>query len=192
MTATSMPSTASPFRSAPVPLVESRETVVGMEVCAAQTDAEGYIIFSVAATTFAVAVTEVREVIRAVRLELLPGATTYGRRLGLVDVRGRTIPVVDLRVDIDESGDVLLPVYRRNIGLVVDRVPSVQTRQDLVPEHDDVPNVLPSYARAVLRPSRGGAPVLLIAMPDALEIEADAARDDEQRLGRHIIDSLPR
>ena len=166
MTATSMPSTASPFRSAPVPLVESRETVVGMEVCAAQTDAEGYIIFSVAATTFAVAVTEVREVIRAVRLELLPGATTYGRRLGLVDVRGRTIPVVDLRVDIDESGDV--------------------------PEHDDVPNVLPSYARAVLRPSGGGAPVLLIAMPDALEIEADAARDDEQRLGRHIIDSLPR
>jgi chemotaxis signal transduction protein len=155
----------------------------------AGTDADGYVLFAVGSTTFAVAVGEVREVIRAARLELLPGTAPYGRGLALVDVRGRSIPVVDLRESQDAPGDVLLPVYRHHVGLVVDRVLAVRTPRDLGPEHDDVPGALPSYARGVLRPVDGGAPVLLIAMPDAAEIEADAARVDEPRLGHDVLGS---
>lgn len=155
----------------------------------ARTDADGYVLFGVGSTTFAVAVGEVREVIRAARLELLPGAAPYGRGLALVDVRGRSIPVVDLRESQDAPGDVLLPVYRHHVGLVVDRVLAVRTPRDLAPEHDDVPGALPSYARGVLRPVDGGAPVLLIAMPDAAEIEADVARVAEPRLGHDVLGS---
>jgi chemotaxis signal transduction protein len=141
----------------------------------ASVDPDGYVVFAAGETTFAVAVSEVHEVIRAARLELLVGAPSYGRRLALVDVRGRSIPVVDLRESDDAPGDVLLPVFRHSVGLVVDRVLAVRTPRELVPEHDEVPDALPFYARGLLRPVEGGAPVVLIALPDAAELEAERA-----------------
>jgi len=149
---------------------------------------EGYVLFQVGATTFSVSVGEVREIVRAARLELLPDArAAYGHGVALVDARGRSIPVVDLRADRGRTGDVLLPMWRHQVGLVVDRVVAVQTPRELVHEHDDVPAALPSYARGVLRPVAGGDPVLLIAMPDAAELECDAARADGTRLGDDVL-----
>lgn len=149
---------------------------------------EGYVLFQVGGTTFSVPVGEVREIVRAARIDLLPLAeAAYGHGIALVDARGRSIPVLDLRSDRSVTGDVLLPMWRHQVGLVVDRVASVQTAHELVPEHDEVPAGLPSYARAVLRPVDGGAPVLLIAMPDAGELERDAARTDEPRLGQDVL-----
>ena len=149
---------------------------------------EGYVLFRVGGTTFAVSVGEVREIVRAARIDLLPLAeSAYGHGIALVDARGRSIPVLDLRSARSTTGDVLLPMWRHQVGLVVDRVTSVQTPRELVPEHDQVPAALPSYARGVLRPVEGGAPVLLIAMPDAAELERDAARTDEPRLGEDVL-----
>jgi hypothetical protein len=42
----------------------------------------------------------------------------------------------------------------------------------------------------VLRPADGGAPVLLIAMPDAPELEADSLRVDEPRLGEDVLGAV--
>ena len=152
---------------------------------------EGYVLFGVGGTTFAVVVGEVREIVRAARLELLPQShVAYGHGVALVDVRGRSIPVVDLRSDREAHGDVLLPIWRHQVGLVVDHVIAVNSPRDMVREHDDVPAALPSYARGVLRPVEGGAPVLLIAMPDAAELEADAVRSDEPRLGEDVLADL--
>jgi chemotaxis signal transduction protein len=152
------------------------------------TTAEGYVRFEVGGTSFAVAVGEVREIVRAARLELLPAATpTYGHAIALVDARGRSVPVVDLRSDRESEGDVLLPLWRHQAGLVVDRVTAVQTPRELAREHDEVPAALPSYARGVLRPVDGGRPVLLIALPDAAELDLDATRPDDQRLGRDLL-----
>jgi len=149
---------------------------------------DGYVLFAVGGTTFAVEVRDVREIVRAARLELLPEArASYGHGIALVDVRGRSIPVADLRADRAGTGDVLLPLWRHQVGLVVDRVVAVQSALELVPEHEDVPDALPSYARGVLRPAEGGAPVLLVAMPDAAELQADAARTDEPRLGADVL-----
>lgn len=149
---------------------------------------EGYVLFRVGDTAFAVPIGEVREIVRAVRLELLPSAEVpLGHGVGLVDTRGRSIPVVDLRSDRAEEGDVLLPVWRHQVGLVVDRVTSVQSPRELALEHDEVPAALPSYARGVLRPVDGGTPVLLIALPDATELVLDAARDADQRLGQDVL-----
>ena len=149
---------------------------------------EGYVLFQVGGTSFAVPVGEVREIVRAVRLELLPAASAaYGHGVALVDARGRSIPVVDLRSDRESEGDVLLPLWRHQVGLVVDRVTAVHTPRELAREHDDVPEALPSYARGVLRPVDGGPPVLLIALPDAAELDLDAARPDDQRLGHDVL-----
>ena len=153
--------------------------------------AEGYVVFHVGATAFSVSVGEVREIVRAARLELLPDAqASYGHGVALVDARGKSVPVVDLRSDRSRTGDVLLPMWRHQVGLVVDRVVAVQTPRELVREHDDVPAALPSYARGVLRPADGGTPVLLITMPDAVELAADAVRDDGARIGSDVLAAL--
>jgi chemotaxis signal transduction protein len=150
-------------------------------------DLEGYVLFVVGATTFAVSVLETREIIRAARLELLPSTDPHARPVALVDTRGRAVPVVDLRTDRTAQGDVVLPLWRIHVGLVVDRVISVLSPRDLVLETADVPASLPSYARGVLRPVAGGAPVLLIGMPDAAELELDALRVEELRLGEDVL-----
>jgi chemotaxis signal transduction protein len=155
------------------------------------TQVEGYVLFAVGGTTFAVGVGEVREIVRAARLELLPQShVAYGHGVAIVDVRGRAIPVVDLRSDRAAHGDVLLPMWRHQVGLVVDHVVAVQSPRELTREHDDVPAALPSYSRGVLRPAEGGAPVLLIVMPDAAELEADAGRAEGPRLGDDVLADL--
>ncbi len=156
-------------------------------------EVEGYVLFRVGGTTFAVSVLETREVIRAARLELLPSTDPHARPVALVDTRGRSVPVVDLRTDRTAPGDVVLPMWRVHVGLVVDRVEAVLSARDLVLETADVPESLPSYARGLLRPAAGGAPVLLIGMPDAAELELDAARTDEPRLGQDVLgaDAVP-
>ena len=181
---------AASFRPAAAAAPEQAEasTPPGVAETAAVVAAEGYVVFQVGTTAFSVSVVEVREIVRAARLELLPDSrASYGHGVALVDARGRSVPVVDLRSDRTRTGDVLLPMWRHQVGLVVDRVLAVQTPRELVREHDDVPAALPSYARGVLRPVDGGAPVLLIALPDAAELDADAARTEEPRLGSDVL-----
>ena len=174
------------------PAVEPAVVAAAAEI-AAPTGLDGYVVFRVGQTTFAVPVSEVREVIRAARIELLPdsGREVNGRALALVDARGHSIPVLDLRSHRSAPGDVLIPMWRHQVGVVVDRVVSVRSPRELVRESDEVPVALPSYARGVLRPADGGAPVLLIAMPDAPELEADSLRVDEPRLGEDVLGAVP-
>jgi chemotaxis signal transduction protein len=138
----------------------------------------GHVVFHLGAALYAVAVTEVREVIRGVDLGLVPDSAHHvvGRPVALVDARGRTVPVVDLRTDPTVPGDVLLPVWRRHLGIAVDRVESVLRSGELVAEPDDVAGSLPSYARGVMRPVDGGSVVILIALPDAAPTGITAER----------------
>ncbi len=184
------PSFAAADPVVPAPTASESDTDTGTGSAAA-TAVEGFVLFAVGGTTFAVGVGEVREIVRAARLELLPQShVDYGHGVAIVDVRGRAIPVVDLRSDRVAHGDVLLPMWRHQVGLVVDHVVAVQSPRELVREHDDVPAALPSYARGILRPVEGGAPVLLIAMPDAAELEADAVRTEGPRLGDDVLADL--
>jgi chemotaxis signal transduction protein len=140
---------------------------------------DGYVVFALGDACFAVPVDEVRAVVRTERVDLLPGGARprYGRGVALVDVRGRAIPVVDLRSDPSVPGEVLLPLYRHQVGLVVDRVVSVSSSRELVPEPDGLPDVLPEYAQGVLRPVDGGPPVLLVELPDADQLQGWSADD---------------
>jgi chemotaxis signal transduction protein len=83
-----------------------------------------------------------------------------------VDVRGRAIPVVDLRADASRPGEVLLPLYRHHVGLVVDRVLAVRRADELVAEPDAMADLLPPHATGVLRAVDGSGHLLLVAMPE--------------------------
>jgi chemotaxis signal transduction protein len=132
-------------------------------------DDTGHVVFRLGSSSYAVPVSDVREVIRGVELAVVPDSEhrAVGRPVGLVDAHGRTVPVVDLRSDSTVAGDVLLPVWRRHLGVAVDRVESVLRAGELVAEPADVVDALPSYARGLLRPVDGGAAVILVALPDA-------------------------
>ncbi len=126
----------------------------------------GHLTFEVGTTSFAVDVADVMEVLRASEVRRLPGSgrTLSGRELGLVDVRGACVPVLDLRSDLTVVGDVVVPRYQDQAGLLVDRVTSVQRPGALLVDPVTGP-ALPSYASAVLRPADGGTPMLLVDLP---------------------------
>ncbi len=162
------------FHAAPAPA--ELETIVPVDAPARRPTPDGYVVFAVGPSSYAVPVEEVGSVLRPDHLELLASAQRprYGRGVALVDVRGRAIPVVDLRADPDLPGEVLLPLYRHHVGLVVDRVVAVRPAEDLVPEPDGLPDVLPEYAQGILRPVDGGPHLLLVGMPDAAALEPAA------------------
>ncbi len=159
----------------------------------------GYVTFEVGTTTFAVAVGEVREVLRTGAVRLLPSSerTVAGRALTLVDARGAAVPVLDLRGDRSVhhgasvptaiEADVLLARDPGRAGVVVDRVIAVLRPGELVAETTDSP-ALPSYAVGVLRPAAGGAPVLLVSLPEVANASDPAFdRDDEPALGEPVL-----
>lgn len=158
------PAAAAAAPSAPAPDVEP----------AAPTADAGHVLFLVDGTTFAVAIGDVREIARSPRLTRLPVLDHgFGRAVALVDVRGRSVPVVDLRPDGTADGDVLLPLWRRHAGLVVDRVVAVTAPGELVPEPAPPAGVLPAQALGVVRPAAGGDAIIVVSMPPSVE---DVAR----------------
>ena len=134
-----------------------------------------YVVFELDGAAYAIAVEEVHEIVRRPRLQAVPGARAAGGDVALVDVRGRAIPVLDCRSHrgSQRPAQVLLPVFRHQVGLVVDRVLGV--RSDLEVEQADVSPVLPARARGVLRPAEGGAPVLHVALPSASDLAEDGS-----------------
>jgi chemotaxis signal transduction protein len=136
----------------------------------------GYVVYELDGAAYAVAVEEVHEIVRRARLQPVPGARAAGGDVVLVDVRGRSIPVLDARRDRGDArpAQVLLPVYRHQVGLVVDRVLAV--RADLEVEQDELSPVLPARALVVLRPAEGGDPILRVELPSATELVTGAGR----------------
>jgi chemotaxis signal transduction protein len=151
---------------------------------------EGHLVFEVGGTRFALDVSDVTEVLRATEVRTMPvsGRSLAGRGLGLVDARGRSVPVLDLRSDLTRPGDVVVPVRRDLAGLVVDHVVSVLRAGVLLPE-SDFPPALPSYARGVLRPAGGGDSLLWVAFPEVPE-PGDPAYDAraEPALGEPVLE----
>jgi chemotaxis signal transduction protein len=126
---------------------------------------DGCIVVQIGATSYAVDLREVHEILRAPRVRVPDGAD--GEVL-VVDARGRTVPVVDPRAaGRDDDGDVLLPVLRRQQGLVVDRVVAVLSADEIEVEQAEASPALPPTALAVLRVVATGQPVILIALPPA-------------------------
>lgn len=127
----------------------------------------GYVTFLMGGREMAGSLTDVREVVRAVGIEPLPGARAP--ITGLLMLRGTPLPIVDLRAAADplDTGDVLVLVADESgaLGLALDKVLAVIGPDDLAPLPPDEPRAsgLPGYVREVRRDASGRA-VFVVAL----------------------------
>ncbi|HEU0130179.1 MAG TPA: chemotaxis protein CheW [Mycobacteriales bacterium] len=117
-----------------------------------------YVTFRLDGRELATRIELVREVVRLGELVTLPGMAAP--LAGVLDLRGVSLPVVDVRPG-GGPGDVLvLHDGEREYGFVCDAVSAVVGREALVEEESGAREALPDYVEAVLRGS--GGPVFLV------------------------------
>ena len=100
-----------------------------------------YLVFTLGEEAYAINVTDVREIIGGLPITRVPGVPESVR--GVINLRGRIIPVADLRIRfnleaVDHGARTCIIVVRARgteFGLVVDRVVEVAriTEQDIEP-----------------------------------------------------------
>lgn len=118
-----------------------------------------YVTFRLDGRDFATRIEAVREVVRLGELVTLPGMAPP--LAGVLDLRGASLPVVDVRAVPGGPGDVLvLHDGETAYGFACDAVSAVVDTGALVPEESRVRESLPAYVSAVLRGSAG--PVFLV------------------------------
>ena len=126
----------------------------------------GYITFHMNGRDLACLLDDVREVVRAVGIDPLPG--TRAPVSGMLELRNDPLPVIDLRSDAypGEAGDVLVlnPGPGGSYGVAVDRVLAVVSEDELVPDEGETPGGLPPYVVQVLRRPKDRSPVMLVAV----------------------------
>ncbi len=126
----------------------------------------GYITFHMDGRDLACRLEEVREVVRAVGIDPLPG--TRAPVSGVLELRNNPLPVVDLRAPAypEEAGDVLVlnAADGGSYGVAVDRVMAVLDDGELVEEVGGRPAGLPPYVIGILRRPDDPSPVKLVAL----------------------------
>jgi chemotaxis signal transduction protein len=119
-----------------------------------------YVTFRLDGRDLATRIELVREVVRLGDLVTLPGMAAP--MAGVLDLRGTSLPVVDVRSTPGGPGDVLvLEDGDRSYGFVCDAVAAVVGSETLVEEESrGTREALPDYVEAVLRGTAG--PVFLV------------------------------
>ena len=118
-----------------------------------------YVTFRLGGRQLATRIEWVREVVRLSELVTLPGMVPP--LAGVLDLRGLSLPVVDVRPEPGQGGDVLvLHGDDAPYGFVCDSVSAVVGTETLVPEDSRARESLPDYVEAVLRGDAG--PVFLV------------------------------
>jgi len=116
---------------------------------------EPWIVLSLAGEHYALHVDAVQEIMRVTEITRVPNAPAVVR--GVVKLRGRVLPVVDLRLrlgleaaDIDSKRRILvLPARGRLIGVLVDRVAGIERFRpsEIEAVHPDVLTERSDYSR---------------------------------------------
>lgn len=118
----------------------------------------GLVTFRIGAREYAASLSDVLEVVRLPVLSDLPGMTPP--LVGVLDLRGAALPVLDLRVGAGpaDPGDVLVLDGDDSgpVGVAVDQVRAVLAEGELLPAGTGSrPGVLPAYVLDVLSGGRG-------------------------------------
>lgn len=118
-----------------------------------------YVAFRLDGRDLAMRIELVREVVRLSELVTLPGMTPP--LAGVLDLRGMSLPVVDVRATPGGPGDVLvLQDGDASYGFVCDAVSAVVGSETLAVEESRASDAMPDYVEAVLRGDAG--PVFLV------------------------------
>lgn len=131
------------------------------------------VTFVLGERTYALPISAVREVVRLAELATLPGMTPP--LAGLLDLRGLSLPVLDIRPEPSDRSDVLVLVDGdREYGFACDRVTAVVAEELLEAEETTGRHgMLPPYVVGVLRSPEG--PVFSVDVSKMIGEEAVAA-----------------
>lgn len=122
---------------------------------AAAAQTQKFLTFVLADEAYGIDIAEVQEIVAALPITRVPGAAPYVR--GVVNLRGRVIPIVDLRTRLDlgcveidsRSCIIVVRTDAARLGLLVDRVSEVA---DIAPgDIETVPDVGPAARTEFLR-----------------------------------------
>jgi purine-binding chemotaxis protein CheW len=155
---------------------------------AAGVPTQKFLTFLLADEAYGIDIAEVQEIVAALPITRVPGASPFVR--GVVNLRGRVIPIVDLRARLDlgrveidaRSCIIVVRTDASRLGLLVDRVSEVA---DIAPgDIDAVPDVGPAARTEFLRGiGRSGSHLRLLldlqrvlTLPD-LPLATDDAAD---------------
>ncbi len=112
---------------------------------------EQYIEFGIDQEQYAIGIQDVHEIIKIQEITAIPNVKEYVK--GVINLRGRIVPVISLRClfDIEEveysksSRIVVIHHQEEAVGIVVDRVNKVTTFSDIQPPPERVGGVQGSF-----------------------------------------------
>jgi len=125
----------------------------------ALTEEQQTVVFRMGEESYGIDIFRVHEIIRMREITPIPRTNTYIR--GIINLRGKTIPVVDLSVRLqlddpevtDDTRIIVVENESRNIGFIVDEVTEVITLQ--ADQIEDTPalvtDVSTDFVKAVAR-----------------------------------------
>lgn len=113
------------------------------------------VVFRLASESYGIEISRVNEIIRI--REITPIPRTEGYIRGLVNLRGKTIPVVDLKarlglgesIDTESSRIIVVEGAQGNVGVVVDAVTEVVILSDH--QIEDTPPLVSSFSTDYVR-----------------------------------------
>lgn len=147
---------------------------------------ETWVTFSLAGETFALPVTHVYEILRVSGITRVPHAPAMVR--GVTNMRGRVLPVIDLRVRLGLNAAEPSPQSRilvvtsrgRSLGLLVDSVQQVERIQrDTV--QPPPPDVMTAQSDYIVGVCDLGARLVILLDVDRILILREIERDALQR-----------
>lgn len=117
------------------------------------------VVFQLGEESFGIDIFRVNEIIRLKEITPLPGTESHVK--GLINLRGKTIPVIDLRLRLgmpakdstEASRIIVVTVSRENIGVIVDAVTEVLnlSQGELQPTPDLVSEVNTEFIWSLAR-----------------------------------------
>jgi purine-binding chemotaxis protein CheW len=136
------------------------------------------VVFDLASEYYGVDIGDVREIIRMQNVTLVPGTPAYME--GVTNLRGKVVPVVDLRKRLDlkvkqqtkESRIVVVDIGGKDVGVIVDGVTEVLRipMSSVEPPSQMVANSESAYIRGIAK--LGDKLVILLEL-DKILVSAD-------------------
>ncbi|WP_238650846.1 chemotaxis protein CheW [Paenibacillus piscarius] len=114
-----------------------------------------YVEFGIGQEHYAVPISGVHEIIRMQEITEVPNGRYYVK--GIINLRGKIVPVLSLRVllDLPETADTkhtrILVVHHQEeaLGVIVDKVNKVTTFSDIQPAPDSIAGISGSFFNGV-------------------------------------------